>query len=331
MTKPLVSIITPTYNHENYIERCIKSVLSQTYNNWEQIIIDDGSSDNTANVIAQYKDQRIKYVKQKNAGIWKLSDTYNKALQMSQGELIAVLEGDDFWSPMKLERQLQAFDRQDTVLSWGRAAVINSKGNIIDYAPNSNKWFHIVERKEVLRKLLFQNFIPACTVMCRKDALFAIKGFQQPQGVPSVDYATWLKLSLIGQVTSINEVLGFWRLHEKQSSSIWKTELSFGNRQYGITFFKELPQETRDALNVGINELNRAYQCNIASMNFYLGRVALSEGKWVEGRENLRKTFHNSTIPLKVKALLGIVCSYFHLDLEWAVKIMGRPRLSELN
>ena len=78
----LVSIITPTYNHEKFIGNCIESVLAQTYPYWEQIIVDDGSNDDTGKIIASYKDKRIKYIKQKNKGIWKLKETYNKALDI---------------------------------------------------------------------------------------------------------------------------------------------------------------------------------------------------------------------------------------------------------
>ncbi len=104
---PLVSIITPTYNHEKFIGTCIESVLKQTYQNWEMIIIDDGSTDKTGVVVAKYDDDRIKYVKQENLGIWKLSETYNKALDMSMGDLVAILEGDDAWPNFKLEEQVK--------------------------------------------------------------------------------------------------------------------------------------------------------------------------------------------------------------------------------
>jgi len=68
--RPLVSIITPTYNHQEFIAECIDSVLAQTYFEWEQIIIDDGSTDGTPRIISRYVDKRIKYIRQENQGIW---------------------------------------------------------------------------------------------------------------------------------------------------------------------------------------------------------------------------------------------------------------------
>jgi glycosyltransferase involved in cell wall biosynthesis len=87
----LVTVITPTYNHEQYIRACIESVLSQTYPKWEQVIVDDGSTDKTPEIIGSYKDKRIRYVRQENVGIFRLPETYNRALAAARGELIAML------------------------------------------------------------------------------------------------------------------------------------------------------------------------------------------------------------------------------------------------
>src|SRR6267378_4285585 len=91
---PLVSIITATFNHEPFIASCIESVLGQSYSNWEQIIIDDGSTDKTADVIRGYSDRRIRFIHQANHGIEALALTYNHALSQAKGEIIAILEGD---------------------------------------------------------------------------------------------------------------------------------------------------------------------------------------------------------------------------------------------
>jgi len=118
--RPMVSIITPTYNHERFIAQCIESVLAQSYPYWEQIIIDDGSTDRTSEIVARYRDDRITYTRQENRGIWQLSRIYNDALMRSKGQYIAILEGDDFWPPHKLERQMKAFEESNADISWGR-------------------------------------------------------------------------------------------------------------------------------------------------------------------------------------------------------------------
>ncbi|MFH0889201.1 MAG: glycosyltransferase family 2 protein [Planctomycetota bacterium] len=95
MPLPLVSFITPTYNQEKYISDCIRSALKQTYSNWEMIIIDDGSTDRTPEIIKSFFDNRIKYFRQDNLGAYKLGVAYNRVLQEARSELIAIWEGDD--------------------------------------------------------------------------------------------------------------------------------------------------------------------------------------------------------------------------------------------
>jgi len=104
MENELVSIIMPSWNTSNFIAESIQSVINQTYKNWELIIVDDCSTDNTDEVVSFYKDQRIKYLKnEKNSGA---AITRNKALREAQGEWIAFLDSDDLWAPEKLEHQI---------------------------------------------------------------------------------------------------------------------------------------------------------------------------------------------------------------------------------
>jgi glycosyltransferase involved in cell wall biosynthesis len=109
--KPEVSVIIPTYNRANIISRAIRSVLAQTYENFEIIIIDDGSTDNTEEVIQSFSERRIRYLRHKvNRG---RGTVRNKALTEARGEYIAFLDDDDEWLPTKLERQLQVFKTSD--------------------------------------------------------------------------------------------------------------------------------------------------------------------------------------------------------------------------
>src|SRR5690349_3366859 len=123
---PLLTIITPTYNHQDYIGQCVESVLRQTYSNWEQIIIDDGSFDNTASIISGFRDSRICLERQENQGPFELARTYNRALSLAKGELIAILEGDDFWPPDKLSALVPAFLDNNIVLAYGAVADVDA-------------------------------------------------------------------------------------------------------------------------------------------------------------------------------------------------------------
>jgi len=323
----LVSIVTPTYNHRKFIGQCIESVLGQSYPYWEQIVVDDGSTDGTGELVAGYRDGRIRYVRQENVGIWRLAETYNKALQLSQGELVAVLEGDDFWPADKLERQITAFGRQEVVLSWGKAAVTNSRGRTL-YIIGDPKWFTNRTREKMLRKLLISNFIPNCTVMCRKDALLSIGGFkQQPEYAPYVDYSTWLQLSLIGEFYPVDELLGYYRRHEGQTSMTMIVELNEAATRCSMDFFELLSPRLRDSLGISAKELLNKRQYWTALAHLSLGRMELTQHKWTEARKNLRLALDSGSFFTRTKALLGIVCAYLRVDLEWVAFLMRRRRL----
>src|SRR5688572_16895965 len=120
---PLVSIITPTFNQARFIGPCISSVLAQTYTNWEQIIVDDGSTDETAAIVRSYTDPRIRYMRQEHVGILALAATYNRGLQAARGPLISILEGDDLWTADKLETLVPKLEDRDVVLGYGRTGI----------------------------------------------------------------------------------------------------------------------------------------------------------------------------------------------------------------
>jgi glycosyltransferase involved in cell wall biosynthesis len=326
----LVSIITPTYNHEKFIGQCIESVLAQTYPYWEQIIIDDGSTDRTREIVSQFKDDRIKYLRQENIGIWRLKETYNKALSISQGELIAVLEGDDFWPPNKLEKQIPAFDKPDVVLSWGKVTQTTQDAKTLDTNPKNFKWFEHRKKEEVLRRLLLHNFISACTAMCRKVALLSVGGFQQPSQAMYVDYPTWLELSLVGEFKPVNEVLGFYRRHAGQISVIREIEMGKVNYQCALSFYHRLPQSMKTCIGMNIQELDDAYRYDTADMHFLFGRRNLLGRQWTEARDNFGQAMHQGTPYIKAKACAGIVCSYLKLDMEWIARLMRFPQLHDL-
>jgi len=324
--RPLVSIITPTYNHERFIGQCIESVLSQTYLHWEQIIIDDGSTDRTGEIASEYCDERIKYVRQDHVGIWKLGVTYNRALRIAQGGFIAILEGDDFWPSDKLEKQLPVFEDPKVVLSWGKYGLADVEGRIIGVLPKDVSWYRHRRTEEILKKLLFNNPLAASTVICRRDTLLSVGGFIQPAYVPSVDYPTWLELSLLGEFFAVNEIMGYWRQHGEQVSTTMRMTMFTAGPEYAIEFFQRLPSELRDSLGVSLTDLVIAKQHGLA--NFFLdrGRATLIDTKWKDAREDFLKAFGKGSFSLRLRALIGLFCSWCRLDMEWAATLGRRPR-----
>jgi glycosyltransferase involved in cell wall biosynthesis len=327
MLRPKISIITPTFNHERYMASCIDSVLAQTYPNWEQIIIDDGSTDKTAEIVAQYGDERIRYVRQENVGIWRLHETYNKALALSRGEIIAVLEGDDFWPPKKLEKQMRIFERPEVVLTWGKAAVTDSKGEIKYFIPDNMNWFKERSRQDIIKRLLMEDFIPACTAMIRKDALTSIGGFKQADYTFYVDYPTWLELSLLGEFAMIEELMGYWRTHDTQATRVFSETMLDSSAKYSIYFFERMPPEIRKSIKLSSRKIERNYKQQMAVCKFDQARIALFNREWNEAKDNLESALKDGKAGTRFKSLLGLMCYFCRTDMEWIAALAGRPVL----
>lgn len=185
--KPLISILTPVYNQALYIKQAIQSVLSQTYQNWEWIILNDGSTDRTAEIINKYTNSRIIYAFQEHSGIENLAKTSNKILSMSNGDLVATLDGDDYWTPDKLETQINAFKDFRTVICYSKAWLINKNGKKISHI-DIPKDLNVASNNPIgsaLKKLLINRecFIINSTVIYKKDALLNIGGFTEASGI----------------------------------------------------------------------------------------------------------------------------------------------------
>lgn len=178
----LVSIIMPSWNTENFIGETIKSVLNQTYTNWELIIVDDCSTDNTETVVLAFQDDRIKfYHNEKNVGA---ALTRNTALRIAKGEWIAFLDSDDIWMPHKLEHQIKFMRDNGYVLSYTEYEKIDEQSNALDiYVSGPEK----VDK----RKMYNYDYIGQLTMMYSAKAfgLIQIKDIKKNN-----DYAIRLQL-----------------------------------------------------------------------------------------------------------------------------------------
>lgn len=313
---PLVSILTPTYNHEKYIGQCIQSVLDQTYGNWEQIIVDDGSTDATYEEIRKYDDNRIKYIRQDNRGIWKLHETYNKALEKSRGELIAVLEGDDYWPTKKLENQIKDFKDKDIILSWGRAGITDECGKIMTIIPRNIKFNKERSQLETIKDLLKFNFIIACTVMIKKDPLLSIGGFSQATYTPYVDYPTWLNLSLKGKFCPNTNLMGYWRQHNRQATKMLSNTMLGCSNHYAIEFLERIPNNLRGEINITSNQLHRRFNDAVGSSYFYHGRIALCNKDWDNAMLNFKMALVEGSNKTKIISIVGILFCKLQINME---------------
>lgn len=241
---PLVSIITPTYNHERFIGACIQSVLAQDYSQWEMVVIDDGSSDRTWEIIQRFarQDGRIRAFRQPNKGVWRLAETYNFALEQSRGELIAVLEGDDLWPERKLSTQVNAHLSGDLCLSFGQMKLVDASGMVLPAQAYPDVKGHPYLGKEasfnVFRRFLRGEFsMPAVTLIFNKKALMGIGGFIQPTYLPVVDYPTCVTLAAAeSRIEFIPQVLGFWRRYPGQTTTLLADNMFIGVYRFSWEF-----------------------------------------------------------------------------------------------
>ncbi|MBQ8525170.1 MAG: glycosyltransferase family 2 protein [Clostridia bacterium] len=177
----LVSIIMPSYNTAEYIAETIKSVLNQTYKEWELIIVDDCSSDNTDDVVATFADSRIRYIKNdKNSGA---AISRNRALREANGRWIAFLDSDDLWEPKKLELQITFMVKNNYKFTYTDYRVINPKGDMLPYICTGPD-------KVTKRKLYNYCYFSTITVIYDREYI----GLIQIEDVrKNNDYAMWFK------------------------------------------------------------------------------------------------------------------------------------------
>ncbi len=323
---PLVTVITPTYNHASYIGRCLESVLAQTEPRWEQIVIDDGSDDGTAEVVRGFTDPRIRLVAQPHRGIAGLGDAYNLALEMAHGEYVAVLEGDDFWPPDKLERQLAAFEDPAVVLSWGLAGETDPGGDVrrLHPAPDELRRQQGWTASQTVQMLLDGNPIPACTVVCRTSALRAVGGFHQPEGLPNVDYPTWLQLCRVGRFAPVDGVMGYYRRHEHQVSATMTNEM-LRNLEVAPAFVESLDARERETLGVSVDGAWRLARQGRAAVDYAAGRAALRDGRRGVARAFFRRALREGGSGVRLRALVGLASASLRVDLS-AIPGVIRPR-----
>ena len=206
----LVSIITPSYNSEKFIKQCIKSVIAQTYTNWEMLIIDDCSIDNSGEIIKSFaeKNKKIKNIfLENNVGA---AEARNTAIRQAKGQYIAFLDSDDVWEPQKLEKQIKFMEGNDIAFSFTSYTPISEDGTI--------SFSEIVAPTKVSYSSYLKNTIIGClTVIIDKEK---VGDFEMPIIKSSHDMALWLLIMKRGFTAyGIQESLAKYRIVSTSNTS----------------------------------------------------------------------------------------------------------------
>jgi glycosyltransferase involved in cell wall biosynthesis len=204
--KPLISIIMNCYNGEEFLNHAIKSVLSQTYKNWELIFWDNKSTDNSFKILKKYKDKRIKYFYAKKYTT--LYEARNLAIEKSKGKFIAFLDVDDFWSKNKLELQISHFKEKKIGLVYSNFYKFYNKKKKLAYK-------NYLPSGKVTKKIIKNYQIGILTVILRRSFLNKKRLFDFNYDLLS-DYDFILNFSLKHEFYAVNQPLAYYRIHGNQ-------------------------------------------------------------------------------------------------------------------
>lgn len=303
MHNPKVSVLIPAYNYAHYLSEAIDSVLAQTYSDFELIIVDNCSTDNTEEIVNEYKknDNRVKFVRNnENIGMYR---NYNQALLLATGDYIKFLNADDKFESTLLEKFVAIFDNNPTV------SIVTSYRQYFGAKTEILKPPHIglIEAKTaILSSLRHGNWIgEPTTVIFRRSNLNL--GLFDISLLMFADQDMWLRHLRVGNLYVIDEVLSYFRIHEEQGTVYLNNEtdkLLFTSMQYaeylrnailnnrfGYTLYSINPDQCNKVLNSYSQMLEKLLQKNSNVLNplHYLYQFAI-----------VKKLVLFSIIPLKV-------------------------------
>ena len=326
---PAVSILTPTYNHASYLEPCLQSALRQTFPDWEQLILDDGSTDATPRIAATFQDPRIRYLRQEHRGVFRLAETYNVGLQQARAPLIAILEGDDLWHPDMLKTQMKRFQDPQVVLSFAQVAAVVG-GEIRQIPQPMASWPAEAKANDPLGSALppilcFEGMPQPMTWIIRRSALEAIGGFRQVPGIPTTDYPTLLALCLQGRFAYTPQVLAYWRQYAGQTSSRFSGAVFTGCADYALQFYEqEIAEKNRFAISLSPRRLRGKIHRQRVIGHLKQGRYELLARRGPEARDSFGKAWREGSPLMRIASGAGWCLSWLGQDLEWCARLIGK-------
>lgn len=212
--QPLVSVVIATYNMGQYIGQAIESVLNQSWDNLEVIVVDDGSTDCTQEIMQNYKENgKVIYIKNENQGQPKAK---NCGIKNARGEFIAFCDADDLWEPNKLEIQMPLFSRPEIGVVYSEVSNINPDNERFIRTNNEKRY-----TGKVTEKMLLENFVPFGTSVIRR-ACVEKNGMFDEQFRMGIDWDLWLRYSLDWEFAFTNERTYIYRIWDGQMSNNYR-------------------------------------------------------------------------------------------------------------
>lgn len=240
----MVSVIIPAYNCQKYIADAIDSVLEQTYTDFEIIIVNDGSTDNTSAILHQYEDnQKITIIHQKNMGA---ATARNVGINCSKGELIAFLDSDDLWCPEKLLKQIQCMNSNPKCnMVYSDWATFDENGIIDSNFPLSRNYPR--PSGNVFNQLIEACIISTITVLIKKE-VFSKVGFFNVELECGEDYELWLRIAATNQIAYCPGVVAKYRQRSGSLTHKGRSKKTFEPDEITVikSILKQFPARTKD-------------------------------------------------------------------------------------
>ena len=262
---PQISVVIPSYNYAHFISDAIRSVLAQTFRDFEIIVVDDGSTDNTQGVVAQFGKQ-VRYIYQANQGPCAARNTGIKA---SQGQFVALLDADDVWLPKKLELQLPLLEAHSQV------GLVYSGMYLFDSETSAIIGEHPISRcheGHVLRQLYLDQFVPSPTPLIRREVFDRVGLFDETMIGPD-DWDMWLRIAANYDFAFVAEPLAMYRIHASwgasKSPELYEREM--------LAFFERAAQKYPD-------ELGNVRRLRLCTFEEHLGWRLVLRGQCAIGR-----------------------------------------------
>lgn len=206
LNEPLVSVILCVFNGAKFVDSAIESIIKQTYQNWELIVINDGSNDSTSEVLKKYKQSKIRIFHQKNVGLTK---SLNIGVSYAKGDLIARQDADDYSLPDRFKKQVEIFNNNEKIVLVGTGTIVMDDSENELYRLLSPK----TKAKAIKSCFEFKNPFVHGSLMIKKSAFNQINGYDESFKF-SQDFDLIIRLSLVGEFDSTSENLYVFKLHQ---------------------------------------------------------------------------------------------------------------------
>ena len=288
---PVLSVVMPTYNHAHFLERALQSVINQSFTDWEIIIVDNHSQDNTDEIIDKFRDPRVKFFKINNYGI--IAASRNKGINEAKGEWIAFLDSDDWWTSDKLQICINVISENIDFI-YHDLRVVEKKASLFNrLKPGRTRQ---VNKTPLLDMLINGNPISNSSVVVRKILLDDVGGLNEnPEMIGAEDFNAWLKIARItNKFLYIPRFLGYYEFHANGVSR------------------KDMSECYTSASNEFIENLDLKDQNQVTAHILYMkGRYFMVYKKISEAKQLFYQSFRMGNFVIRMKSLFLLLFSSF--------------------